>query len=76
MAPEVTDRPLLISVKTAARLLCVSEPHVYKMACDGRLPAIRWEAKGEKKISKRTVLRFTREDIFKFIESHRTGGEP
>ena len=61
----------LLNAKEVKRILGCSLPLVYKLAARGQLPCVRWECPGESDNSKsRTMVRFKREDVYKFIEDH------
>jgi len=60
----------LLDAREVKIILRCSLPLVYKMADRGQLPCIRWECPGEGERKPRAMLRFKKEDIFKFIEKH------
>ena len=60
----------LFDANDVRRLLRCSLPLVYKMAQRGQLPCVRWECPGEGQKKPRAMVRFKREDVFKFIENH------
>jgi hypothetical protein len=66
-----TDLIGLFDPKDVSRLLKVSLPYVYKLAERGLLPCVRWPAEGGGQ-RKRTVLRFTRDDVLTFITKHKS----
>ena len=59
----------LLKPTQAAKILNVSRPYIYKMAERGVLPCIRWPGTGT---GDKTVLRFLKDDVFKFIAQHRS----
>lgn len=60
----------LLSAKEVAKILNVSVPLIYKMAGNGQLRTCSFVAESAPgKRSKKTV-RFTKEDIEKFIQEH------
>lgn len=65
--PQTETIETLLKPTEAARILNVSRPYVYRMAEKGLLPCVRWPGTGEK-----TVLRFLKDDVLKFISDHRS----
>ena len=61
---------LLLSAKEVKKILRCSLPLVYRMADRGQLPCVRWECPGVGK-RKKSMVRFSPEDIREFIEKHR-----
>ena len=60
----------LLDAKEVKRILRCSLPLVYKLAERGQIPCVRWESPGEGTKKRRTVVRFKKDDIIDFIESH------
>jgi hypothetical protein len=59
--------PLLDAKQVKAILRC-SLPLVYKMAARGQLPCVQWECSGAVNKRSRTMIRFKKTDIIKFME--------
>lgn len=60
----------LMDAKDVKRLLRCSLPFVYKLADQGRLPAVRIPCPGIGEERQRTIVRFKREDVEHFIHEH------
>lgn len=60
----------LMNAHELQRLLKCSLPLIYKMAERGQIPCVRWECPGEGGKKPRFMVRFKRQDVFNFIESH------
>ena len=60
----------LLNANEVRHLLKCSLPLIYKMAQQRQIPCIRWKCPGRGKEKPRTMVRFKREDVFKFIEDH------
>jgi hypothetical protein len=58
-----------MTVKDVKAMLRCSVALAYKLADDGRIPSIRIDCPGVGRQKKR-LLRFKREDVIRFIESH------
>jgi hypothetical protein len=69
----IKDTEPLLDAREVRKLLKCSLPLVYKMADRGQLPCVRWPCPGQGEEKARTMVRFKREDIFKFIESNYYG---
>ena len=63
----------LLTAKEVKNLLKFSLPLVYKMADRGQLPCVRWACPGDGKREK-TVVRFRKSDVLKFIEANYSEG--
>jgi excisionase family DNA binding protein len=63
----------LLTAKDVKRVLNVALPTVYKMVERGQLPCIQWESNGP---GSKTTVRFRKQDILNFIESHIKNHEP
>ena len=63
----------LLDAKEVRKLLKCSLPLVYRMAERGQLPCVRWKCPGIGTEKPRTMVRFRKEDVFDFINSHYRG---
>ena len=61
--------PLLDAKQVKAILRC-SLPLVYKMAARRQLPCVKWDCPGDGDKKPRTMVRFKKADVFKFIEQN------
>ena len=64
----------LLTVKEVKQILKCSLPLVYRLAVDGRLPAVRIPCPGNGNRAK-TIVRFKKADVFQFIESNYDPGK-
>jgi len=64
-----TIEPLL-DAKEVKKLLRCSLPWIYKAANRGLIPCIKIPCPGNGSQREKTMVRFKREDIFRFIEKH------
>ena len=62
----------LLKPKQAAKLLNVSQSLIYSMAERGQLPCVRWDSPSADGKRKKTTVRFHPEDVWTFIEEHRS----
>lgn len=60
----------LLTARDVKTLLKCSLPLVYKMADRGQLPCVRWKCPGEGKKQAKTIVRFKKTDVIKFIEKN------
>lgn len=60
----------LLDAKDVKYILRCSLPLIYKLADEGRLPAVRIPCPGAGKERQRTIVRFKREDVEQFILKH------
>ena len=70
MILEENNSESLLNAKDVKNLLRCSLPLVYKMAKRGQLPCVRWECPSEGGKRPKTIIRFKRSDVFKFIEEN------
>lgn len=63
----------LLNAKDVSKILRCSLPLIYKMADDGRLACVRWDCPGQGRL--KTMVRFKKKDVFKFIENNYQKGE-
>jgi hypothetical protein len=63
----------LLDAKDVKCILRCSLPLVYKLADQGRLPAVRIPCPGVGKERQRAMVRFKAEDVQRFIEEHYSG---
>ncbi|UCE04453.1 MAG: helix-turn-helix domain-containing protein [bacterium] len=70
MILEENNSESLLTAKDVKNLLRCSLPLVYKMANRGQLPCVRWECPSEDGKRPKTIIRFKRSDVFKFIEEN------
>ena len=66
----IKDTEALLDAREVGKLLRCSLPLVYKMADRGQLPCVRWECPGDGDKKQRTMVRFKRADVFRFIDEH------
>jgi excisionase family DNA binding protein len=59
----------LLTAKNVAKILNCSLPTVFNLAERGQLKCVRWPCQG-KGTKRRDAVRFKKEDILEFIESH------
>ena len=60
----------LLKARDVAQLLRCSLPLIYKMAERGQLPCVRWECPGEGEEKPRTMVRFRKSDVVRFVGEH------
>lgn len=70
MILEENSSESLLNAKDVKKLLRCSLPFVYKMANRGQLPCVRLECPSEGGKRPKTLVRFKRSDVFKFIEEN------
>jgi predicted DNA-binding transcriptional regulator AlpA len=63
----------LLNSKDVQRLLNCSKALVYRLASDGRLPAIKIPCPGKGKKRKRYLIRFLKKDVLDFVEEFYPG---
>lgn len=59
----------LLTAKEVKTILKCSLSHVYKLAEQERIPPVRWSCPGSGE-KERNTLRFKKEDVLNFIETH------
>ncbi|MCD6265264.1 MAG: helix-turn-helix domain-containing protein [Deltaproteobacteria bacterium] len=60
----------LLDAKEVKKLLRCSLPWIYKAADQGLIPCVRIPCQGNGSQREKTMVRFKREDVFRFIEKH------
>lgn len=70
MKPEEWKIEPLLNARDVSKILRCSLPLIYKMADRGQLECIRWDCPGNGEKKPRTIVRFKKEDVFRFMENH------
>jgi hypothetical protein len=70
MKPDQLEIEPLLNAKDVSKILRCSVPHVYKMANRRQLPCVRWDCPCEGNKRSKTVIRFKKSDILKFLEDN------
>lgn len=70
--PQFQDVELetLLTAKDVKTILKCSLPAVYKMAERHQLPCVRWNCPGDGISKPRTMVRFKKDDLLRFIEEN------